>query len=627
VANGKGRPRGIVRWPWQVRFSRMNDRMLVALLSVAAATALAPPVSAGAAAPAVGGDPAPASLRVWVSVRAGHDGRAVAGARVRTVGPLFRRPRAQTSHHRGPPPSPERLPDVEAVADRDGLVHLDVPVEAELARVDAPGFAPALVALGDDHADRAQAIVVPLARGGTLAFAVIGRGGAPVARAHLRASGYVEALPDDQVVTAPLQWTCTTDLRGRCLVSDVAAGIPLHIHVTSPDQVARGERDPVVVEPGARREVHIRLGRAQLQGRLNGDAGLSVAGREVWLVADDTGCGMRGAERFLLHWLEKDEVSARSVSDASGRFSFPDVPPGSWWVGPAPGDPGPDLLAPRPAAPGAAPAGPVAVAPLATRVAVPEGPTPARVEVPLHAARYIQGEVRTAAGKPISATVRVSQPGLGGCNSLHDSSWGTGLFRLGPLPPGRYTIQAGRAASGPTVAAGDSDVRLQLPAVGRIRGRVEDRRTRQPVAATVSWWSATQSGRFADPSPTEFLIDNLTPGRYHLHARTASGQTGCLPAVEVTGDRDTAGVTVAVEPGARLRIRYTGPERLGSFEVLSHATPFTSGTLHADTSTLETVPAGPLLVRFKRGPRTTEERTLDLRPGQQAELSFASAPP
>jgi hypothetical protein len=607
----------------------MKDGVLVALLGVVVATA---PAAAAPAAPSPAEAAAPLSRQVWVSVRAGVGGPGVSGARVRTVGPILRWTAVSGSYLRGPStrqPQPERLPDVEAVADRRGLVRLEVPVEAEVARVDAPGFAAALLALSDDHPDPGRAMVVPLARGGALAFELVGRGGAPVAGARVRVSGHIEALPGAQVVAVPLEWICTTDRRGRCALEDLAGGIPLHIHVTRPDQIARGERDPVVVEPGGRRDLRIRLGRAQLHGRLQGDAGVTAAGREVWLVADDQTCGMRDVERFLFHWLERDQVSARAVTDSSGRFSFPDVPPGAWWVGPAPAEPGPDVLASGPTIPFRQ-RGPVTVAPVAPRVAVPEGPTPARVEVPLQAARYIEGEVRNAAGKLVSATVQVSQPGLGSCNGLHDSSWGTGVFRLGPLPPGRYTIQAGRVSQGPdstgaSVAAGDRGVKLQLPPVGSVRGRVVDRRTGQAVAGTVSWWSPAQSGSFVDPSPAGFTVEDLTPGRYHLHARTADGQAGCQPDVDVTADRETSGVTVAVQPGARLRIRYTGPERLGSFEILSHEAPFASGTLHAQTSTVEIVPAGLLLVRFRQGGADIEQRPLHLRAGDQADVIFGSA--
>ena len=432
---------------------------------------------------------------------------------------------------------------VETTTDPDGYFDALIPSWAGLVgRVDAADFGPALFMPDFGHDSRDTHVLIELKRGATLRGRVLG-GSGPF-EVCVSVEGY-NLLQDQPRLTFTTfsrvgdpSWFVEVAPDGSWELRGLPAGADLTVELRRGTKTLRHERD-LVLEPGEVRTLDWNLGAgATLTGTVL-ESGEPVRRQRIWLVPLD---GYYRPGYFETYW----DPIAKARTDREGRFSFEDVGPGEWLVGPAP-ERTPDAQS---------------IAPLAQLVEIPPGTSSVEVEIEAHRGLYIRGHVVDPSGRPVDeAHVWVQNPDAmsAGADARDD-----GAFAIGPLAPGTYTISAsslsGHAESDEVaVEAGTSEVELRLNPGGVLAGVTIDTRSGEPLAADVAmttdgWMGMRMGGSDADG---EFRFRGMAAGTYSLRAEVGE-LVGIVHGIVLTAGGETGDIVVAMEPGATLRVRCGG---------------------------------------------------------------------
>jgi len=193
------------------------------------------------------------------------------------------------------------------------------------------------------------------------------------------------------------------------------------------------------------------------------------------------------------------------------------------------------------------------------------------IAVVLHAFRnlYLTGFVLGPDAKPV-ANARVEAYGAGEMFWDDASTREDGRFRLGPVTRDSFTLLAygrdGLANSEELLArAGDERLVLYLEPGGILRGRVVDAASSEACAAQLMYTPERRTfgpfgkGAMMTTEPDgRFEIKGLVAGRYGLAAMSADGRFGLLSGVDVAAGKASDELVLALEPGGRLALHYTG---------------------------------------------------------------------
>lgn len=421
--------------------------------------------------------------------------------------------------------------------------------------VRATGRGPVVVRARKGHETPAAAreIVLPLCA--EAAVIVHDTRGAPVPGLDLRIGAPLRSLVasdapgvDDLGWPGSVLWNLTTDAAGIAMAANLAPGVDLDVEAIRERRTIPLGRIPALAA-GESTQVSFTLGgTAVIAGRVVDEAGAPVAGVEVWLDSRPT----RG------HFLQiGPDPTSRARTDSAGRFSFPAVSFGTWYVGPAP----------RPQEPSS---DQVYVVPAVQQVRVGSERV-YEIEIRTQRGLDIRGAVLGASGDPFVERAYVEIYGSWQAGGLIASvaTKADGTFTVGPLEEGLYILSvrpAGRdAAFEPMVVrAGTSHVELRAVASGVLQGRVLDAETGAGRVASVFLWPvayAPESGRaevdlmarFA-PFPSRgdgtFESQALPVGEYDILATTRDGRAGWRASVRV--GRASEPVELILVPGARV---------------------------------------------------------------------------
>ena len=321
---------------------------------------------------------------------------------------------------------------------------LDLADESDVSiLVQLPGFLPAMVPLERAHATPADARVIRLVRPARIEVTVRDALGAPLPR--LRVDVQVPELAGDlapSVRTAAR--AATTDAAGACAFEELPPRATLAVAVRAGN--GRTQRNEVVLAPGETRTVAFEIGAAcALLGRALDEDGAPIVGLDVWRLAAGDG-------RRILVERDENAVVEKARTDAHGAFTFASVPPGAWWIAPAPSQ------------------RTRAVA-LAERVVVAPGASTQTVTLVVRAPRAIRGHVTGTAG---TAHVVALQDDL----RAEAESRLDGSFAVQPLCAGEWQLwawQPGGGACAPvTVRAGEVRAELHLERGADLRVHTND---------------------------------------------------------------------------------------------------------------------------------------------------------
>ncbi len=508
-----------------------------------------------------------------------------------------------------------------------GLVKLDLRIEETpspswppsktvyVARVDALGFSPGLITVTAGHETPERALEIHLGRSASLIVQIVDASGSPIpsARVSLQVHAYEISRPEGSPIFGEeIDWTGDTDEFGFCTIDDLPSEVPLATSAWSRIERIHREPTPLILKPGERRELKWIIGAGvDLSGWLLDQHDKPVANRRVWLTRSALNA-RAGRKRFYFYSGDKDVIVAQIDTDQHGRFGFRDVAPGQWFVGPSP----------------VPVTGPLAnwkdVAPVATAVDVPAGATQHDIRLRVQRGLLISGTVSTPNGdEPEIAFVRVSSE-LG----HRDARYGNGKFYSGPLAQVEHNFSAGTRgmftrSESVTAWPGVDDIHLQLGIGGTVSGRVLDAHTGKECAAAVTTSKrGTNRFRLGMQPKLGFSADGLEPGLYDFAAWTTDGRVGLLRDVRLDRGQALEELEVFVQPGSRLRVRYSGPETFANYHVYSDGALVAANGLQTGTSELQRVPAGQLTIRLSIGTETQEERTVECTLGEEKEVVF-----
>lgn len=411
-------------------------------------------------------------------------------------------------------------------------------------RVIAEGYGVELFSLERGHETRADERVVELRRSARVdgqvqadedlqGFVVRARvEGWPLTRRQGSASVYVG------------EWTldAAVDAQGAYSLEPLPADVDVKLELRQGTALIQERAAPLRLAPGERATVDWSVGRGTT---VFGSAVLAgsaepLAGHPIWLLpAADQGGLLRKDAGF----------TAETTTAEDGRFRFDDVGPGTWMVGPAP------------VREEWEPAKPDEVAAAPVTFVLQEGLPRADVRLEVHRGLFIEGRVIDADGKSVrKAYVNAHSDGAGVW--LYTSTVAR-RFRLGPLVPGEYTLQAnasgiGTSESEPVTARpGARDVVLQLGRGGGIRGRMLLAGSGEPVSGEVLLSPEGGGGGWvqtvAQPDGS-FRLDGQVPGTYSLLGRSG-GLVGLRRGLTVVAGEALENVELVVERGATLVVR------------------------------------------------------------------------
>lgn len=504
----------------------------------------------------------------------------------------------------------------------DGLFELWLPSwKHPDIRIQAPGFAVVLVEVGKNHDTPEKANVVYLARGASLRARLLDARAAAVTDSTVRLwteSFHIGVLDHGEFGLPSIpesEWKASADSSGLCVLQDLPPDVPLHVELIRGGHVVKKDLPALSLSPSEVREVEWTIGSGcLLEGLVCDQRGEVVQGRTICLQRADL-----DTARFLQKY-QSGEVVVETKTSSDGRFAFPDVSQGKWWIGPAAERD--DWDAPDSDA----------IAPVAQVVEVLEGMSRQEVVLRVHRGLYIRGRVLDPAGEPAPDTYLYgSTENVALMISAQTESGGA--FALGPLIPGRYSLVAHGwtlADSDPVEAsAGDEGVVLRLRAGGSISGIIVDGATGRACAATLTLGlrgladqGLTMFENGEDEENGAFQLDGLAPGVYDISARASGQRVGILRGVVVQAGIDTSKLVVTLAPGATLRVKYAGKDRFLSYRILSEGVPVAGDGIQAGGSKEIVVPSGRLTIECRSTGESSETKEIELAVGEQKELVF-----
>ncbi|MGZ8867485.1 MAG: carboxypeptidase regulatory-like domain-containing protein, partial [Thermoanaerobaculia bacterium] len=267
-------------------------------------------------------------------------------------------------------------------------------------------------------------------------------------------------------------------------------------------------------------------------------------------------------------------------------------------------------------------------------------------------------EVSASAGaKPIPVTLdpgveitgRVTRSGVGvagadvnvfGEGSMESTETAPdGTFRLINLTPGPLMLAVNKRdefiSHDRRVTAPAQDVDIEVPAGGRVTGRVLDKDTRAPVTTFEAGVSGTRSaGGMMLAAPNQmrpftsddgvFVLDNVPAGSMTLVVQAGGYTAARVPTINVEEGKTTPEIEVLMDRGVRVTGRVTGPDggalsgvtvRHGRTASRQMRIPGLSAAITDSNGdyTLEAVESGETSFTFMRSGYVTAEKTADLK--------------
>jgi hypothetical protein len=538
----------------------------------------------------------------------------IAGARVRVVISSSWQPRPGA----GDPQNAHR--DADILTRGDGRFEVSATSwKNPYLSVEADGYGVVLVELDKLHATEEHAFTIGLKAAGTIDATVVDGAGSPVAGAVVRASASGGELRQKTAVTesndfassARVPWSAETRMDGRCAIEGLAPDVQLTLTVLRDGKRLSTADEHVRLEPGEVRALRLEIGGAcTIEGVLVAKGSTSVSGRSIWLEPADN----RSAHYFR----SESDISAKTETDAAGRFTFADVRIGKWWVGPAPSNEATRRSRND------------EIVPLARLVDIPSGARRIDVEIEAHRGLYIRGRVLDAGGNGAVSRDVVAWSNVG------YTSWTAakegGAFVLGPLDEGKYEVTAhGRDSElnseFVTVSAGQENVVLRLRAGASIEGKVIDSATHQGCAASISLLQDHSVGASIRDESTQadgsFELPRVLPGTYDLLARVNDGRIAIQCGIEVPAGKKLKSVVLQTELGARLHLRYDGNGQKANVEIRTDRIWMDSIDLERGIASEVIVPKGQITIQlYVGGAKRVAPRELSLDAGEEKEIVF-----
>lgn len=492
----------------------------------------------------------------------------------------------------GPPRvvTPDTAPDVVT----DSLGEARVTTEAlgiTTALVRAPRCAPQLVQLrGSDVTAAPPPVVLVTMLAAARAEGHV-EGAPPGARARVLVPGYglrSTAHRGDAWYGTDYQFEAEVRPDGTFVLEDLPTGAPLRFELAHERRVLVAEPEAIMLGAGEVRRLDWSVaGGVAVRCLVREADGAPAEGIGVWLLSSDEGRpGLAAA-----YW----QPLQRRKTDANGSATFDPVQSGAWIVALAP--PARDVAAKK------------AFAPIAVRALV-EADSPApTVELVLARGRYIRGTIVDPSG----GAVRAHVTGYGPSGVfVSESSDAGGVFALGPLVPGTYTLSArifaareGEPSFGPSepveveasADTGAEGVELRLTPGASLTVTASRNGAQVPAIFTAVAAPALSAQGYGGKPTLERRFVGLGLGPVVVTATTEDGLFGVLAPYELGAPGEQT-VDVPLAPSGRVRIQNAGPHPYLNCAIGIGGHDVFAGTALAGGEEVFHLPSGPARVRL-----------------------------
>ncbi len=489
-------------------------------------------------------------------------------------------------------------------------------------RVEAQGYGEVLLQLPAERAADDPPLVVRARRTAALVGRVESSAGGTV-RVWLSSSMY-RLLSDasaQSFIGGELRLGAKSDELGWFELSELPARVPFVVELVSEGRPTRRLSEPLVLEPGERREVSWKLdASADVEVLALDTRGYPAAGVELRLIRADEVFGG-------LVQVYTDAVST-TVTDGGGLARFERVAQGDWVVAPQSVE-----------GTGGRSARAEGYAPEATRFTVGAQDDRVELELALHFGQTISGLVLAPDGSP-APLARVSIQQGARRIFIFERADEEGRFKSGVLVSGIYSVAAepgsktpGASRSAPLEAElGASDLIVNLrpsaPLVVELRDAVSgDLRPGQLILNELD----TKRIYMPDTSGVK-EFDNLPPGEYELAGLAQNGSVGLVGRFTLTAGSDPREIVVPLAPGGRVRVAYRGPHDVMQLRVLAGDQIVSLDGLERGLQKTLAAPAGRVTVRGtvyldERDPsgevlKIVQERDVDVPAGGIVDVVF-----
>lgn len=483
--------------------------------------------------------------------------------------------------------------EVFANADADGRVALLAPSWSQTwVAAEVPGY---VSSTWEVDLPLAGELVVRPARAAGLSVRVRAPSGEPLAGARVEASWThrVGGATGRVVHESGESTVALTDARGRVELQPLPPGVSVSVSARLSRELA-WER--VMLSPAEQRELSLELARparARIEGTLRDAEGRPRRAR-IGLLSAPEGAGPR-------HFLGSERWDDTGTSRGDGSFAFESVRPGTWWVG---------------VRPGLREASDLAL--WADVVTVTEDAEVVRVDFVAPPALAVAGRVVDGRGAGLAIDLRAETPE--GELVASTATAEDGAFRLAPLPPGAFRLQAGMESRlGPSLPvlaqAGSEGVVIRLPALEPVRISLgSDAEASEHLFAQAWGEGSAWSARF------------WAEGEVALGAQPGRKATVLLCAGDAfaAGEIDLSPGAVhrlALRPAARLLVR-SAVRAPATAELAVAGHPWRNRELMALGSTVIDAPAGVRSSLGRRGEDAPRPLELVLAPGEVREVAL-----
>ena len=416
------------------------------------------------------------------------------------------------------------------------------------------GFGLKLAELEAGHESAERALQIELDRSASVEFSL----GCPdrdrLKGLRARLSSFTQAMHQDLGREGlhgylELEWTAPIEIDGKARIDGLPPRAMLIAELVEGEKRTKISVAPLVLKPGELRSVAYSLAPgARLAGRLVDQEDHGVASIPIWIIpavrADI------GRDMFPEHGKPLDV----SQTDATGSFSFPDVPSGPCFVGPAP------VSVQRKAwndADGVF----NPVTPYAEIVQIEPGAPLVEVRVSTWRGFAIHGHVEDPSGKPlpgVSLTLTSSE-----VRSYDDAGTDKqGHFVFLALADCDYQLDARTIMKGispsdeMTVHPGKDEITVRMNVGGDLAGGFVGADGQPVKAMEIVLIGPGPDSKTYHPMiglpRADFSYVGLAPGSYALIARGAEGLVGFRPDIQVRAGATNQSLVVELTPGGRL---------------------------------------------------------------------------
>ena len=262
----------------------------------------------------------------------------------------------------------------------------------------------------------------------------------------------------------------------------------------------------------------------------------------------------------------------------------------------------------------------------------------ADLDVVLERGSQVGGQVVHHDGRGVAgATVTLSDGFTVGSATRSEAD---GSFHIADLSPGRYELGVRTdigLSTNRMVEAPASDLRIELGPTTTVRGRVVDATTRLPVPRfEVALWPSPDSTPTVDiGSRTEtftttdgtFVLEDVPLGESTMSVRAEGYRPKDVEGLSITGDSDDVEQEVALETGASIRGRVTGPDGRAVPDASVSASGDGGKAAETDENgayELTGIASGDVEVVASKSGYRTARRTVEARPGTRLDLTLSS---